>query len=332
MKKTILTLFLILLIFLIGCQQQTTNKDSVQSDLSIEQETISKSDSPKEYLLDIDYNLNGATLELTGNSNLPEGSIISLYVDRNHHNIGDKDIHVGELGSSDIILKNGEFSTTIKLSDNNWFNRVKSLNDIENEKFEWISDKVNLNAIFTPMNRNQPIDVINAVGKRGEHLKGEHVEEDDIISLKTLKRSFEINYPINNNLINSLGYQVKSSEEQIEKSKSSDSTNKNNRKVTFSADKYRDGYLAIMLSIFDTNGNCDWIVGDLKLDIKSKDGSLISSKNFKSLQKSSFMCANSDSTSEIYIGSDISNVYRIDYTFTANTETYSGTLTLSGFA
>ena len=229
-------------------------------------------------------------------------------------------------------MKTGKFSATITLSDTNWFNRVKSLNDIENEKFEWISDDINLNAIFTPMNRNQPVDVINAVGKRGEHLKGEYVEEDDILSLNTLSRSFEINYPMDDNLINSLGYQVKTSEVQIEESKSTDSSSKNNRKVTFSADKYRDGYLAIMLSMFDASGNCDWIVGDLKLDIKSKDGRLITSKNFESVQKSNYMCANSDFTSEIYIGTDISNVYQVDYVFTANAESYSGTLTLSGFA
>lgn len=298
----------------------------------MEQKTESKIEIPSEYFLDVDYKLNGNTLELTGSTNLPEGSIISLSVDRKHHNIGDKDIHVGELGSSDVSIAESKFTTTILLNDNTWFNRVKSLNDIENEKFEWISDKVNLNAMFTPMNRNQPLEVINTVGKRGENLKGEYVEEDDIISLKTLSRSFEIDYPMNDNLINSLGYQVKSSEEQIEESKSTDSSSNKNRKVTFSADKYRDGYLAIMLSMFDANGNCNWIVGDLKLDIKSKDGSLIASKNFKSVQKSNYMCANSDSTSEIYIGADISNVYQIEYTFTANAESYSGTLTLSGFA
>lgn len=233
--------------------------------------------------------------------------------------------------------------------------RIKESQNIQNEqikwasnkvKFEWISNKVNLKVVFTPadgfnwvskqLSSSQPANVIDTVGSMGENMKGKYVEEIKVLysdtPLREIKRSFDINYSIDNKLIDSLGYPVKLSEEKIEQSNLFNNTEKDKRRtVRLSADKYRDGYLGIILSKFDVNGNCDWVVGDLKLDIKSKDGRLITSKNFKSLQKASYMCANSDSTSEVYIGPDILKVYQIDYMFTTNIETYSGTLTLSGF-
>ena len=104
------------------------------------------------------------------------------------------------------------------------------------------------------------------------------------------------------------------------------------RAVEFRAEKYSDGNLAIMLSIFDKNGNCDWVNGDLEVVIKDRNDNTLSTKKFNSVSKASYMCVNSDSTSEIYVGTDISKVYKVSFIFNANSETYSKNIILGGFS
>ena len=230
MKRKIFVVFILLIIFLIGCQAQSKEIGNLQSKFNKESNAVNIDNKQVKYFLDIDYTIEGDLLRINGKTNLPNGSILAIDVDRKYRELYDEDNYSGyQLEYSTTIVNNGFFNSSVVLKDDLEFNRIKELQNMVNKnslikrKFEWISNKVNLGVVFTPidgfdwiskqLSSSQPANVLDIVGKYGENMKGEYVEEIKVvysdIPLREIKKSFDIEYPIDKKLIDSLGYQVK---------------------------------------------------------------------------------------------------------------------------
>ncbi len=106
---------------------------------------------------------------------------------------------------------------------------------------------------------------------------------------------------------------------------SNPTTDTKERKVTFGADKYSDGYVAFMVGVFDKQGNCDWVNGDLTVTVMNQEGKVLTEKVYKNLKKADYTCINEDDSSEIYIGTLITQAYMVKFNYIINGKSYSGT-------
>ena len=134
----------------------------------------------KEYKIDIITNkIKNRNVEITINTNFPDGTKLLLSVGRKHFLKGVKDTYSGDIFSKDFFVKNGKIKTIVKIDDTKWYNEhlelVKALpNDIQ--PIAKISDKITISVLFTPAEK-QKENVLKILGSKGEFVTGKGSEK-----------------------------------------------------------------------------------------------------------------------------------------------------------
>ena len=158
----------------------------------------------KEYKIELSaINAGERKIRINISTNFPDGTNLSLYINRNFYKKGDSETYIEELFDKDFSIKNGKFELLVDIiNERGWYNEVqreiKALpNDIK--PISRISDKININVLYTAA-ATQPGNVLEILGTRGEFITGKGAKKFGTGTLGQLT-SFsvckEVNMPFN---------------------------------------------------------------------------------------------------------------------------------------
>jgi len=173
------SLILVLALGLFGCMKKSTQVQSQSKNIN---QQVNQ-DQEKNYI-NFDYTIIGNHLSINGTTNIPDGAIIQIYVNRK----ADYEIAAYSdltLDYQQILVKNGKFSYVIDLSEKSEFYQQ----DLKDN--ELIGNKLiklyNVGTIFLLFDSiNQPKYIYDTLGKHFEKLvTDQHNGSDNII--KTTK-------------------------------------------------------------------------------------------------------------------------------------------------
>ncbi len=129
-----------------------------------------------------DYNLNVVAekreekIVVSGKTNLPDGCVLGVFIERPHWERGDETTYTGHMGFGEATVENGSYEVSLTPDDEGWYDNAIMLIELGLwTDFERISDDVKISVIFTPK-RDQPESVYAIVGNNAENLTGEEVE------------------------------------------------------------------------------------------------------------------------------------------------------------
>lgn len=173
-KKVGLIFTLLAIVFFIafGFTTGTEPKVTPQPDKSIQQ---TKTEEPKEEISTYELKaeataVSGDTVEVKGISNLPDGSVLEVSVERISIWVGEDEERFylgGQIGDPFTTVKNGAYSTRIKIDDRKFLEFEKASGEFIKE----MRDDVQIQVSFDPSSEKQPKNVVNAVGSKGEKLE-----------------------------------------------------------------------------------------------------------------------------------------------------------------
>jgi len=166
----------------------------------------------KEYKIDlsaIDAGERKVKINIT--TNFPDGTNLSLWINRDYYVKGKNEPNGGELGSKDFFIKNGRFETIVIINDTEWYNRYQKIAKAIPDDFPPISkipDKITINVMYTPA-VPQPANVVEILGTRGEFVSGKGAEKFGTGTLGRLTSfhvSKELSFPMEGRVEKSLKY------------------------------------------------------------------------------------------------------------------------------
>lgn len=134
-------------------------------------------------------------------TNFPDGTNLSLWINRDYYVKGENKPNGGELGDKDFTIKNGRFETIVIINDTEWYNRYQKVaKAIPNDfpPISKISDKITINVMYTPA-VPQPANVVEILGTRGEFVSGKgskHFGTGTLGRLTSFSVSKELTYSL----------------------------------------------------------------------------------------------------------------------------------------
>lgn len=134
------------------------------------------------------------------NTNFPDGTILSLSIDRKYYLKGDTAAYSEGIFDKDFSVEQGKIETIIDINDLNindskWYAREARSIKYSPDEFPpiaKISDNVIIDILYTPASP-QPANVIKILGPRGEFVTGDGVEK--LGGLTVLDFSKKLNIP-----------------------------------------------------------------------------------------------------------------------------------------
>jgi len=144
------------------------------------EQTYIGEDKKKEYRVNIDVNEeDNRTLALNIKTNFPDGTNLYVSIGRNHYLKGKSELYSGNLFGEDIKVQNGSINTKVAINDFKWHSEYQDLIKALPDDFppiSKISDSVTIRIMFSPL-RDQSEEILRILGKSGEFITGEGVEE-----------------------------------------------------------------------------------------------------------------------------------------------------------
>jgi hypothetical protein len=145
-----------------------TNKNTVQP-------TKKKAaEPPKQVEPAIVYNLSAGasgistdTLDVAGTTNLPNGALLSVVVERIFVSRGESEERFYRIATTSTSVKDGKFSIQVKVNDKSFLNFEKASGDVISS----LDNNVQVTVTFDPKASNQPSAVVSSVGSNGEKLE-----------------------------------------------------------------------------------------------------------------------------------------------------------------
>ena len=134
----------------------------------------------KEYRIELStLDIGGRKLKINISTNFPDGTIFSLWINRDYYVKGDKEPNGGELGEKELSVRDGKIETIVTIDDRGWYDRYTKIakaipNDVP--PIVKIPDKITINVMYTPANV-QPENVIKILGTKGEYVTGKGAEK-----------------------------------------------------------------------------------------------------------------------------------------------------------
>jgi|JFJP01.1.fsa_nt_gi hypothetical protein len=176
------TLLIISILTLLGCNENVDQRKEQIKEFKIDLNTKEVSDN--------NYEVNIKT-------NFPENTSFQIYVTRDYRRTNSSEQYSGKHYSVfSNIVKNGEINFNFEVDDSKWINDYqkyqkengsfdKTLTDID---FETVKDSIEIYVLYTPKGEKNK-ENIKLIGKNGENLKGNNVEENGTFKVfsKTIK-------------------------------------------------------------------------------------------------------------------------------------------------
>jgi len=154
-----------------------------------------KQEYAKDYSLSLDVKkIASRKIAITVNSNLPNNANLLISVGRIHYMKGEDGKYSGEIYSKDIALKQGKIETTVNVNDTKWYDEHQALVKASPEYFSpisKISDSIDIEVLFSP-GRDQPKEILDILGNRGENIKGTQAESDYGMVMMRISKALEI--------------------------------------------------------------------------------------------------------------------------------------------
>jgi len=111
---------------------------------------------------------NSDMIEVKGTSNLPDGSIISVIINRISIWQGENEERFFRIGFANLKVQNKKFSAAIPVDDKKFLEFEK----ISGEFIKELNENVEVVVNFDPSSELQSKDVVEVIGKKGEKLEG----------------------------------------------------------------------------------------------------------------------------------------------------------------
>ncbi len=151
-----------------------------------------------DFFLTLETELVGNELTISGETNLPNGSLLGVSVNRLYKCESDPEWYVGDVApDGTAIVENGKYSD-VAVIDESWYDYLsRFFRNTGNPPIVEVSDELSVSVIFTPK-REQPDSVYEILGPNAENLKGEQVESVENALVGTfyiLKANAKVYFP-----------------------------------------------------------------------------------------------------------------------------------------
>ncbi len=178
---TAILIFAIVLIIIFSGKNGETNDKKTD----LEQQPLQEQEEEYELInedhsIDFDIDLENRNLNISGNANIPNGSILSISINRyveykiikGESLVEQADIEgkrVVNLSDRNVTVKDGKFNFSTYLTDKDWYKQDLKENDIMGIDFKKIYEDCYVSITFTPKLR-QTNKVYEILGKNFENL------------------------------------------------------------------------------------------------------------------------------------------------------------------
>lgn len=130
----------------------------------------------KNYTLTASAEKKGEQIMVSGKTNLPDGCVPGVLVERPYWRKGDDTLYTGHMAFGEATVEKGSYGVSLTPDDVGWYDNAVMLIEMGLwTDFERISDDVAISVIFTPK-RDQPDSVYAILGGNAENMAGEQVE------------------------------------------------------------------------------------------------------------------------------------------------------------
>jgi hypothetical protein len=202
-------IFILVVLIIIFPSSSDKNQEDLQKGQvlpSSQQEEEYKSIN-EDHSIDFDINLENRNLDISGNANLPNKSVLNISISRyveykiieGESLVEQADIEgkrVVDLGDGNAVVKDGKFSFSINLTDKNWYEQDLKENDIMGIDFKKIYEDCYVLITFTPKMK-QTNKVYEILGKNFENLNIEKEEG----TFKSIQVNKEFKLPLEEGVI-----------------------------------------------------------------------------------------------------------------------------------
>jgi hypothetical protein len=159
-----------------------------------------------EFFITVDVTITGNEFTISGDTNLPDGSIIAVDVNRLIERVDDEWNKV--LAQRIVVIKNGKYNESAEISDEEWFQELldeqfaASLNEASEREgtstssmYMLIQNDLLITVTFSPIKFTQSENVYEVVGRNGEKLKGEQVRPSSDGTFYVLEATKSVSFP-----------------------------------------------------------------------------------------------------------------------------------------
>jgi hypothetical protein len=159
-----------------------------------------------EFFITVDVTITSNELTISGDTNLPDGSIIAVDVIRLIERGYDEWNKV--LAQRMVVIKNGKYNESAEISDEEWFEELldeqfaASINEAlerggtsKSSMYMLIQNDLSITVTFSPIKFTQPENVYEVVGRNGEKLKGEQVRPSSDGTFYVLEATKSVSFP-----------------------------------------------------------------------------------------------------------------------------------------
>ena len=142
----------------------------------------------------------GRIVKVKIESNFPDGTILTLHINRIHYLRGKNEAYTGDLFEREFTIQNGVYEAAAYIDDKPWYYEYQKLTNSMPDDFppiSKISDSIEISVLYTSA-ADQPANVTKILGAKGEYIKGEGVEKHTggtIGLLTTLSASMKLKLP-----------------------------------------------------------------------------------------------------------------------------------------
>ncbi len=190
-------LFLIIIIIIIaissGGEKKTETTVPTQGIQEEELEALQEA-----YFIDFDISLEGREITLTGNTNIPNESLLSVGIHR-YVEYFDETMQeplsgkrVVDFENAKIKVQDGKFNYSTFLTDKEWYDKDLAENEAIGMRLTKIYEDCYVSLTFTPARNLQPGRVYKILGNKFEKMKGEQVEESGIGNVIQVSKDFKL--------------------------------------------------------------------------------------------------------------------------------------------
>ena len=202
----IVILVILIIIFPGSSDKEQEDLQKGQALPSSQQEEEYKSIN-EDHFIDFDINLENRNLDISGNANLPNKSVLNISISRyveykiieGESLVEQADIEgkrVVDLGDGNAVIEDGKFSFSTNLTDKNWYEQDLKENDIMGIDFKKIYEDCYVLITFTPKMK-QTNKVYEILGKNFENLNIEKEEG----TFKSIQVNKEFKLPLEEGVI-----------------------------------------------------------------------------------------------------------------------------------
>lgn len=180
--RLVFGLSIIIFLVLVGMASDNNDEESIkgnQEDINVESvEELNKTEEITEdtkaanenivYTLSAEgKSVSKDRIEISGTTNLPDGSLLDIGVDRISISVGKDEEEFFSVGADYSTVKNGNYKIELTTNDKKFLDFEKASDD----QIKKLYDEVEISVLFDPSSKKQPQSVVGIVGQNGEKLE-----------------------------------------------------------------------------------------------------------------------------------------------------------------